>query len=64
MFIDDHNNNINKTKIVAFIITKVSDSDTNMLHDCNCSSQKTCEIRQITIKRKHTYNLFARSGRK
>ena len=24
MVIDDHNNNINKTKIVAFIITKVA----------------------------------------
>ena len=53
-------NNIDKTKIVTFIVTKVSDSDTNMLHDCYCSS----EIRQITIKRKHTYNLLASQGRK
>ena len=52
------------TKILAFIITKVRDSDTNMLHDCYSSSEKTCEIRQVTIKRKHTYHLFARQGRK
>ena len=43
-FTSDHNlshifvsNDINKTKIVTFIVTKVSDSDTNMLHDCYCS---------------------------